>query len=184
MYVNIEILAVLEVLASLASLPILSFAPRRISVTICTICTGASFLASTFVQDKLLRQVLAQVGQFSNTVNFLIMTVFTAEIYPTAIRNMGIGSCNAIGKIGASLVPLLVTPREGVATMVVFGLLTLAGGFLVLLLPETFNKDLTNTIEEGELFNKNFGGLNCCGNDKDAEKTAILYQPTCERGSA
>ena len=112
------------------------------------------------------------------------MTVFTAEIYPTAIKNMGNRNCKAIGHIGASLIPLLVTPGEGVATMVVFGLLTLAGGFLVLLLPETFNKDLTNTIEEGEVFNNNFGGFNFCGNDKDSEKTAILYQPTRERGSA
>ena len=174
LFVNIEIISGLEVLAALVSIPILSFAPRKISVTLCIICTGACFLASTFVEDKLLQQVLAQVGQFSNTINYLIMLVFTAEIYPTAIRNMGLGFCSAIGKIGASLVPLLITPGDGGLTIRVLGLLTLAEVFVVLLLPETFKKDLANTVDEGELFNKKFGGFRCF----DREKTYILSSAT------
>ena len=175
MFVNIEILGSLEVLASFVTLPILHYAPRRISVSLCMTCTGASFLACTFTEDKLLKQSFTQIGQFSNTVYFLIMTVFTAEIYPTAIRNMGLGTSNAIGRIGACLAPLLVSPGEGQGnTMLVFGVLTLVGGFLVLLLPETINRSLANTIEEGEIFNKKYGGFSCEGMDDNEEATAIL----------
>ena len=130
MLVNIEILGSLEVLASFLTLPILNYAPRKISVSLFMICTGASFLACTFSEDELSQQVFAQIGQFTNTVYFLIMLVFTAEIYPTAIRNMGLGTANAVGRIGATIVPILVAPGEGQGvTFIVFGSLILAGGF-------------------------------------------------------
>ena len=175
MSVNIEILGSLEVLASFLILPILSYVPRRISVCLCMICTGSSFLACTFAKEEQLKQIFAQVGQFSNTVCLWIMFVYTAEIYPTAIRNMGLGTSNAIGRLGASLAPLLVSPGEDQGVILsVFGVLTLAGGFLVLLLPETLNRSLDNTIEEGEMFNKNFGGFRCLGKIEDEETTMVL----------
>ncbi|CAG2063840.1 unnamed protein product, partial [Timema podura] len=37
---------------------------------------------------------------------------------------------------------------------VIFGLLTLSGGLLGLLLPETFNKKLPDTVQEGENYGK------------------------------
>ena len=84
--------------------------------------------------------------------------VFTAEIYPTAIRNMGLGTSNAIGRLGASLAPFMVNLGDSHGlTLFVFGALTLVGGFLVFLLPETLNKNLTKTIDEGEIFNKGKG---------------------------
>ena len=51
------------------------------------------------------------------------------------------------------------------------------------MLPETFMRDLANTMEEGELFNKNFGGFACCENYEDIEKTAILSSKACKKGS-
>ena len=184
LFVNIEVLAGLEALAAVGTLPVLNYTPRRISVSLCILCTGACFLGSTFVEDRLLQQILAQVGQFSNTVNYLIMCVFSAEIFPTAIRSMGVGMCNAVGKFGASIMPLLLPTGDGEFTIMVFGFLTFGGGVLVLLLPETFNKELANTIEEGEQFNKKFGGLSFCEKYEDLEKAAILTQATNKQGSA
>jgi OCT family organic cation transporter-like MFS transporter 4/5 len=169
---NIEILGGLEVLASFLILPILNYAPRRLSVSLCMICTGAAFLTSSQLENELMKQIFAQIGQFSNTLCFLIMMVFTAEIYPTAIRNMGLGTSNAVGRIGASLAPVLVSLGEGqLGALLIFGVMTLVGGFLVHLLPETLNRGLDNTIGEGEIFNEVNGGFRCSDNE---EKKPIL----------
>ena len=137
------------------------------------ICTGTAFLTSTQLEDELAKQILAQIGQFSNTLCFLIMMVFTAEIYPTSIRNMGLGTSNAVGRIGASLAPLLVSLGEGHwEPLLVFGVMTLVGGFLVLLLPETLNRGLDSTIAEGEMFNKMYGGFRRSINE---ENMPIFY---------
>ena len=91
---------------------------------------------------------------------------------------MGLGTANAVGRIGATLVPFLVSPGESQGvTFIVFGSLTLAGGFLVWLLPETLNMSPNNTIEEGEMFNKKFGGFRCRRKeDNNNEETNTLLK--------
>ena len=49
--------------------------------------------------------------------------------------------CNAVGK--------LLPAGDKEFTIMVFGFQIFAGGDLVLLLPETFNKELANSIDEG-----------------------------------
>lgn len=47
------------------------------------------------------------LGKFTISAGNTIMPVYTAELYPTAIRNAGVGACNVAGGIALIIVPYL-----------------------------------------------------------------------------
>lgn len=50
---------------------------------------------------------LAMIGKFSVSSSNVIMPVFTAELFPTIIRNLGVGSSNVPAGIALMIVPYL-----------------------------------------------------------------------------
>lgn len=50
---------------------------------------------------------LAMLSRFSISSSNAIMPVFTAELYPTIIRNIGVGASNVSAGIALMLVPYL-----------------------------------------------------------------------------
>lgn len=50
---------------------------------------------------------LAMIGKFSVSSSNVIMPVFTAELFPTVIRNLGVGSSNIPAGIALMIVPYL-----------------------------------------------------------------------------
>jgi hypothetical protein len=49
----------------------------------------------------------AMVGKFSVSSSNAVMPVFTAELFPTVVRNLGVGSSNVPAGIALMLVPYL-----------------------------------------------------------------------------
>lgn len=63
-----------------------------------------------FPGDKDLEWVtimLAMAGKFSVSSSNAVMPVFTAELFPTVVRNLGVGSSNVSAGIALMLVPYL-----------------------------------------------------------------------------
>ena len=57
--------------------------------------------------------VLSLVGKFGATAGFAVIYVFTAELFPTVVRNSTIGVCSFCARIGGILAPFvgdLVSP--------------------------------------------------------------------------
>lgn len=46
-------------------------------------------------------------GKFTISAGNTVMPVYTAELYPTAIRNAGVGACNVAAGIALIIVPYL-----------------------------------------------------------------------------
>ncbi|XP_070567114.1 organic cation transporter protein-like [Ptychodera flava] len=96
---------------------------------------------------------LAMIGKFCITCSFGVIYIFSAEMYPTPVRTSGVGVCSMCARVGGILAPqilLLSTLWEPLA-VVVFGACSISAGLLILLLPETRNIKLPETIEEAEL---------------------------------
>ncbi|XP_070569249.1 organic cation transporter protein-like [Ptychodera flava] len=96
---------------------------------------------------------IAMLGKCAITVAFSIIGVFAAELYPTAVRNVGTGLCWMCGRIGGILAPQMLLMRTIWAPLplIVFGTTPILSGLLVLLLPETRGlKNLPDTIKEAE----------------------------------
>ncbi|GFT45234.1 organic cation transporter protein, partial [Nephila pilipes] len=94
-------------------------------------------------------------GKFFNSASFDTVYIYTAEIFPTVVRNVAVGSSSTWARIGALVAPFIrqvadVTHHS--VPMAVPGGLSIISGLLMLLLPETLGKKVPDTLEEGERF--------------------------------
>ena len=67
-------------------------------------------LCLTFVGNSDLEWVtitFAMIGKFSVSSSNAIMPVYTAELFPTVVRNLGVGSSNVPAGVALMLVPYL-----------------------------------------------------------------------------
>ncbi|XP_077381420.1 solute carrier family 22 member 7-like isoform X2 [Festucalex cinctus] len=87
-------------------------------------------------------------AQGAFTVGFLYVT----ELYPTVMRQNGMGFCNLMARLGAAVSPLLCFLEDvwiGLPNLVLC-IMALAGGMSTCLLKETRNTYLPETIEDVE----------------------------------
>ncbi|CAI8008238.1 Solute carrier family 22 member 15 [Geodia barretti] len=101
------------------------------------------------------RLVVALLGKCSVAASFSVVYLYSAELFPTEIRNLGLGVVSISARIGGILTPLILLMGEinlgGVSLglpMVVMGCLGLLAGLLSLHLPETLHQPLPETLAE------------------------------------
>ncbi|XP_077160357.1 solute carrier family 22 member 13-like [Paroedura picta] len=88
--------------------------------------------------------VLAVIGKASLGASFSTTYVFSAEIFPTVVRQTSLGLCSTSSRVGGILAPLvsLLGKIHPAIPMVLLGAMALTGGILCFFLPETRNRDL------------------------------------------
>uniref|UniRef100_A0A8C1YJ35 Si:dkey-119m7.4 n=1 Tax=Cyprinus carpio TaxID=7962 RepID=A0A8C1YJ35_CYPCA len=127
---------------------------RRISQLAFLAIGGLACLLTIFIPDDLsiIRTVLAMVGKFGITASLSIVYIYSAEVFPTVIRQNGIGMGSMCARAGGVIAPIIYLLRNisRHAPMVVFGLCPLIGAALTMFLPETAHKPLPDTIEDVE----------------------------------
>ncbi|GLG96485.1 Organic cation transporter protein [Gryllus bimaculatus] len=99
---------------------------------------------------------LVMTGKMAITASFATIYVFSAELFPTVIRNVGIGAsstCARVGGMSAPYINLLINTWQPLPA-IIFGAITVLAGLLALLLPETAHKTLPDSVAEGEEFGK------------------------------
>ncbi|VCX40022.1 unnamed protein product [Gulo gulo] len=127
---------------------------RHITQAGTLLLAGGSILAIIFVPSDLptLRTVLAVFGKGCLSSSFSCLFLYTTELYPTVIRQTGMGVSNMWTRVGSMLAPLVKITGElqPFIPSVIFGTVTLLGGSAAYFLPETFNRPLPETIEDVE----------------------------------
>eukprot|EP00494_Astrolonche_serrata_P001744 UN01750 len=101
---------------------------------------------------RVVRMVCGVVGIFGMAATYNLLFIYTAELFPTVVRNAALGCTSQASQMGAILAPMVVVLGERVP-FAVFGVSGIIGGLLVFYLPETMNKPLYDTmagLEEGE----------------------------------
>ncbi|NXC46132.1 S22AD protein, partial [Penelope pileata] len=96
--------------------------------------------------------VLATIGKFTASASFSSAYVYTAELFPTVIRQSGVGLCSMVARVAGIIAPLirLLEQYHQVIPMAVYGGTTVLGGLLCFLLPETRGVDLADSTGGGQ----------------------------------
>ncbi|XP_063826794.1 organic cation transporter protein-like isoform X2 [Ostrinia nubilalis] len=143
LHVTSIILAVVEIPAIAISIPILLKAGRRIpifiSMLVCGLACVASELFSISLKDEWIMIVCLMVGKFAIGSTNMMMPIFTAELYPTVIRNLGVGASQISAGLALIGIPYLwkLTMLNEHLPMLTIAALGALGGAVVLLLPDT-----------------------------------------------
>ncbi|XP_050466688.1 organic cation transporter protein [Cataglyphis hispanica] len=157
-YVNFVISGIVEVPAYTFLIFTLNRWGRKIILCGCMMLSGLALLATLFVPPDMpwLIVCLAMIGKLAITSSYGAIYVFTAEQFPTVIRNVGLGASSTFARIGGVIAPYVNHLSEIwiPLPLVIFGSCAFFGGLMSLLLPETLNKKLPESIQDGELFGK------------------------------
>ncbi|KAJ8276760.1 hypothetical protein COCON_G00085120 [Conger conger] len=151
-FVNCFLSAAVEVPGYILSWPLLRSFPRRLSIFPMLIICGVSLLFTQLIPRELssVSIALKMMGKFGFSLSFTLVYAYTAEVYPTVLRNTAVGTCSCISQLGNIAAPYLVylgiysksTPY------VLMGSLCILGGLLGFLLPETYGLPLPETIDD------------------------------------
>ncbi|XP_071754759.2 solute carrier family 22 member 13-like [Centroberyx gerrardi] len=150
-YLTQFIFGIVEIPARLGSLFVIQHFGRRICQAVVLFFGGSACLAILAIPKDLpvVVTVIAVLGKFAATASFSIVYVYTAELYPTGLRQNGLGlnsMCARVAGIFAPLIRLLEVYHHTIP-MLIYGILPVAAGGLSLLLPETLNVELQDHIE-------------------------------------
>ncbi|XP_029796424.1 solute carrier family 22 member 13 [Suricata suricatta] len=153
-YLTQLVFGTVEVPARYSSIFVMQWLGRRRSQMLTLILGGLMCISITFVPADLpvVVTVLAVVGKFATAAGFTISYVYSAELFPTVIRQTGMGLVGIFSRIGGILTPLvmLLAEYQVALPMLLYGSLPIGAGLLCALLPETRGQPLKDTIEDLE----------------------------------
>uniref|UniRef100_A0A4X2JSE7 Solute carrier family 22 member 8 n=1 Tax=Vombatus ursinus TaxID=29139 RepID=A0A4X2JSE7_VOMUR len=156
--VNIYMLQIIfggvDVPAKFVSVLCLSYVGRRITQGACLLLAGTAILANIFVPSDMpiIRTSLAVFGKGCLSSSFNCLFLYTSELYPTVIRQRGMGLGNLCARMGSMIAPLVKITGEVMPFIpaIIYGVVPILGGISAFFLPETLNTALPETIEDLE----------------------------------
>ncbi|XP_076637125.1 organic cation transporter protein [Colletes latitarsis] len=121
--------------------------------------------------------VIVLFGKACIACSFAVIYNYTAELFPTVVRNTALGIGSMCARLSGALTPMimLLDSLNPKVPAILFGFVALVSGFLSLYLPETVNQPMPETIEDGENFGKHDTCFTTCAGSR---KTSTTYQVT------
>ncbi|XP_040478410.1 solute carrier family 22 member 4 isoform X2 [Ursus maritimus] len=151
-YLNCFLSALIEVPAYITAWLLLRTLPRRYIIAgVLFLGGGVLLLIQCVPADyNFLSIGLVMLGKFGITSAFSMLYVFTAELYPTLVRNMAVGVTSMASRVGSIIAPYFVYlgAYNRVLPYIVMGSLTVFIGIITLFFPESFGMTLPETLEQ------------------------------------
>lgn len=130
---------------------------RRPLVSGMMLIGGAACIGATLTPSgSLVSTAIVIAGKLFIAGSFAIIYNYSAELFPTVVRNSAMGLGSMCARFSGALTPLitLLDSFNPKIPAVIFGVITLVSGFMCLFLPETMNQPMPQTIADGENFGK------------------------------
>uniref|UniRef100_UPI00358E0ADF solute carrier family 22 member 6-like n=1 Tax=Myxine glutinosa TaxID=7769 RepID=UPI00358E0ADF len=154
--VNIYLLMVLFGLvdypSKFAGLLTANYIGRRAAQMASLSLAGFTSVALIFISEDMaiLRASLAVLGKGFLGCAFNIVYLFTGELFPTVMRQTSVGAGSTMARVGAMLAPLVIHSGEiyPVLPQIIYAVVCLCAGLVALMLPETRNTNLPDTVDD------------------------------------
>ncbi|XP_033127195.1 organic cation transporter protein-like [Anneissia japonica] len=155
-YLAFILSGVVEIPAFIVAIPAIDKFGRRPVLCLFMVMGGIACFATVWIPLGWGRTFVALIGKFGIAGSFGIIYVFSAELYPTPVRSVGMGISSMTARVGGIIAPIILELGKiwPPLPQTIFSIMSISAGFLALLLPETLNKNLPETIEDGENFGK------------------------------
>ncbi|KAJ4920414.1 hypothetical protein JOQ06_005151 [Pogonophryne albipinna] len=140
--------------AKLLALGMLSYLGRRVSQATCLFVSALFIFANILVPADMqtVRTTLACLGKCFTSASFTTVYLYTGELYPTVLRQTGMGFVSTMARVGSMAAPAVLILDEVLPALpsVVYGGAAVLASVFACFLPETLNKPLPDTIEDVE----------------------------------
>ena len=150
-YISALVQTTAELIAYLCINLTIRFLKRRYALPICLLFQSLACLLTLVFHENTPILLLAMISRFCVAMALCILTVYTAEIYPTTIRSLGIGFTSFIGKFGCAVAPILGTIFQYtwmLHPMVSYGIIGAIAAIAAIFLNETLGLPLAEEIPE------------------------------------
>ncbi|XP_036374339.1 putative transporter SVOPL [Megalops cyprinoides] len=117
---------------------LLNIVGRKTSMVILLICSGIFFMLLLVCTTMFGFTVLLFLLRSLVSMNFNVVYIYTAEVYPTAVRSIGMGFCTSFSRIGGMIAPFIaqvLMSRSVVLALLPFALSCFLCAVGALLLP-------------------------------------------------
>ncbi|KAM3600848.1 uncharacterized protein V6R79_003613 [Siganus canaliculatus] len=132
----------------------MSFFGRRPSQSGALIVAGVTVLINLLVpSDKqTVRTCLAVVGKGCLAASFNCCYLYSGELYPTIIRQNGMGWVSMMARVGAMVAPMVLLTGDYIPWLpgLIYGGAPILSGVAAIFLPETLGSPLPDTIQDVE----------------------------------
>uniref|UniRef100_A0A3P8TFT5 Solute carrier family 22 member 6 n=1 Tax=Amphiprion percula TaxID=161767 RepID=A0A3P8TFT5_AMPPE len=155
-YLTQFIYGTLEIPGKLLVLYTLHKIGRRLTQVGMLILTGLCICINLFIpQGKYLgnfRTAVGGLGKMFSEASFTTIFLYTSELYPTVMRQNGLGYCSFMARLGVSISPLMILLEDVWAPLpsIIFALVAFTAALSASFLAETRNIRLPETIEDVE----------------------------------
>ncbi|XP_053134167.1 solute carrier family 22 member 6-A-like [Hemicordylus capensis] len=174
------IFGAVDIPAKLVAFFSISYFGRRVTQALSLILAGLSIAANIFVPEdmQIVRTGFAVFGKGCLGASFNCVFLYTGELYPTVIRQTGMGFGSTMARVGGIAAPLVRMAGEYFPSLplVIYGTAPIISGIAACFLPETLNRPLPDTIGdvEGEHWEEQKGSESC--RDKGSHQDRILLE--------
>lgn len=153
-FVTFTIAAATEMPADILLTYSLDYVGRRWYAFGSLVLSGIFSLLSAAFPVGLYSALMAIIGRFFINISYNIGLQYVAEVLPTVVRAQGVAFVHIMGYVASILAPFVVYLSYVHITLplIILGVVGIVGGFLCLFLPETLNKDLPQSLDDGEQF--------------------------------
>lgn len=127
---------------------------QSLNGVICILLAAIIILTKPAIEADLTKTIVLLLGRVAVTSTICITYLYTIEIYPTVVRGTFLGLYTVVAKIGSLCTPHVLLSGEYFPVtipLIVIGMLCLVSGGLALILPETLDTVLPDTVEDSKL---------------------------------
>jgi len=138
-------------------------------------CIVAAYVA----QGSTTSTSIVMMGKLFIAGSFAVIYNYSAELFPTVVRNSAMGLGSMCARLSGALTPLitLLDSFDPKIPAVVFGLVSLVSGTWVMFLPETMNQPMPESLEDGENFGKGDTWFSQCAGRKHKQSSIYPDDP-------